>query len=38
MKQAALNIEEKWITGDVRPERGDERLAEIWILRKRNEG
>ena len=32
-----FDIEEKWITGDVRPERGDERWLNL-ILRKRNEG
>lgn len=32
-----FDIEGKWITGDVRPERGDERWLNL-ILRKRNEG
>lgn len=32
-----FDIEEEWITGDVRPERGDERWLNL-ILRKRNEG
>ena len=32
-----FDIEEKWITGDVRPEREDERWLNL-ILRKRNEG
>ena len=32
-----FDIEEEWITGDGRPERGDERWLNL-ILRKRNEG
>ncbi len=32
-----FDIEEEWITGDVRPGRGDERWLNV-ILRKRNEG